>query len=125
MANIFYLVATALSMKAASYVTSRQNIWLQAIQARINFTSEIMGSMTNVKMLGLTEKMTDMIQAMRVTELDLSKRFRRLSSLNVCIGEFIKILEFGLLTAASESPHDILTGFNIRRFRNCGQDSRK
>lgn len=52
---------------------------------RINFTSEILSSMMSVKMLGLTEQMATMIQDMRVKEMNLSKRFRRLSSLNVCI----------------------------------------
>jgi ATP-binding cassette, subfamily C (CFTR/MRP), member 1 len=74
-------------MKVATYVTSRQKIWLEAIQDRINFTSEILGSMVSVKMLGLTNKMASIIQAMRVRELDLSKRFRRLSSFNVCLGQ--------------------------------------
>jgi ATP-binding cassette, subfamily C (CFTR/MRP), member 1 len=80
-------VATSISMKVATYVTSRQKIWLEAIQDRINFTSEILGSMVSVKMLGLTNKMASIIQAMRVRELDLSKRFRRLSSFNVCLGQ--------------------------------------
>jgi len=82
-------VATSISMKVATYVTSRQKTWLEAIQDRINFTSEILGSMMSVKMLGLTNKMAAIIQAMRVRELDLSKRFRRLSSFNVCLGKQI------------------------------------
>lgn len=80
-------MATFVSAKASTFVTSRQKIWLEAIQERVNFSSEILGSMANVKMLGLTEKMTTVIQELRVRELNLSKRFRRLSSLNVCIGE--------------------------------------
>lgn len=87
--TLTFLAATATSMKAATFVTSRQKIWLEAIQDRINFTSEILGSMANVKMLGLTDKMTTIIQSMRVKELNLSKRFRRLSSFNVCLGNLI------------------------------------
>ncbi|KAH8671415.1 ABC transporter [Xylariales sp. PMI_506] len=82
---IVALVATALSVRAAGFVTARQKVWLEAIQARINFTAHTLGSMRSVKMLGLSNKFESLIQGMRVTELDLSKRFRRLSSFNVCL----------------------------------------
>ncbi|KAH6661422.1 ABC transporter [Truncatella angustata] len=82
---IVALVATALSVKAAGFVNPRQKVWLEAIQARINFTAHALGSMRSVKMLGLSRKFESLIQGMRVTELDLSKRFRRLSSFNICL----------------------------------------
>ncbi|KAK6063577.1 Multidrug resistance-associated protein 1-like protein 2 [Seiridium cupressi] len=82
---IVALVATAMSVRAAGFVTARQKVWLEAIQARINFTAHTLGSMRSVKMLGLSNKFESLIQGMRVTELDLSKRFRRLSSFNVCL----------------------------------------
>jgi hypothetical protein len=76
-----------MSVRAAGFVTARQKVWLEAIQARINFTAHTLGSMRSVKMLGLGNKFESLIQGMRVTELDLSKRFRRLSSFNVCLGK--------------------------------------
>ncbi|KAH0431618.1 ABC transporter [Colletotrichum camelliae] len=82
---IVALVATAMSVKAAGFVTARQKVWLEAIQARVNFTAHALGSMRSVKMLGLSNKFESLIQGMRVTELDLSKKFRRLSSFNVCL----------------------------------------
>ncbi|KXH38580.1 ABC transporter [Colletotrichum salicis] len=82
---IVALMATAMSVRAAGFVTARQKVWLEAIQARINFTAHTLGSMRSVKMLGLSNKFESLIQGMRVTELDLSKRFRRLSSFNVCL----------------------------------------
>ncbi|TKW58921.1 Multidrug resistance-associated protein 1 [Colletotrichum tanaceti] len=82
---IIALVATAMSVRAAGFVTARQKVWLEAIQVRINFTAHTLGSMRSVKMLGLSNKFESLIQGMRVTELDLSKRFRRLSSFNVCL----------------------------------------
>ncbi|KAK4212261.1 ABC multidrug transporter [Rhypophila decipiens] len=82
---IVALVATAMSVRAAGFVTARQKVWLEAIQARINFTVHTLGSMRSVKMLGLSNKFESLIQGMRVTELELSKRFRRLSSFNVCL----------------------------------------
>ncbi|KAK0643350.1 ABC transporter [Cercophora newfieldiana] len=82
---ILVLVVTATSLKAASYVTARQKQWIEAIQVRINFTSHVLGSMKSVKMLGLAEKFELMIQSLRIRELELSKRFRRLSSFNICL----------------------------------------
>ncbi|GKT87234.1 ABC multidrug transporter [Colletotrichum tofieldiae] len=82
---IVALVATAMSVRAAGFVTARQKVWLEAVQARINFTAHTLGSMRSVKMLGLSNKFESLIHGMRVTELDLSKRFRRLSSFNVCL----------------------------------------
>lgn len=81
-------MVTATSLKAASYVTARQKQWIEAIQERINFTSHVLGSMKSVKMLGLAEKFEFMVQSLRIRELELSKRFRRLSSFNVCLSEF-------------------------------------
>ena len=73
-------VSTLVTSKFSSYVTTRQKVWLEAIQQRVNFTSETLGSMKSVKMLGLTDKLGSIMQAMRERELRLSKRFRRLSS---------------------------------------------
>lgn len=39
--------------------------------------------MKNVKMLGLGNKLETIIEGMRRKELDISKRFRRLSSFNI------------------------------------------
>lgn len=73
-------VSTLITSKFSSLVTGRQKVWLEAIQMRVNFTSEILGSMRSVKMLGLTDKLGSMMQALRVIELELSEKFRRLSS---------------------------------------------
>ncbi|POR39545.1 ABC transporter [Tolypocladium paradoxum] len=78
-------VTTALSLKAATYVAARQRIWLEAIQDRVNFTANILSNIKIMKMLGMSEALQDLIQGMRVRELTLSKRFRRLSSFNVCL----------------------------------------
>jgi len=82
-------VVTAVTLKTATYVTARQKSWFESIQDRINFTTHILGSVKSVKMLGLTEKFETMIQALRDTELEVSKRFRRLSSFNICLGNII------------------------------------
>lgn len=85
-ANTFE-VSTVCQSRLSQYVTGRQKIWLEAIQKRVNFTSEVLGSMKNIKMLGLTEKMGSILQEMRVRELNLSKKYRHLQTVLVCFGE--------------------------------------
>jgi hypothetical protein len=75
-----------LSTLLAGRITLRQKVWLEAIQSRINYTSEILGSMRNVKMLGLTKQMSTNIQSMRETELSISRKYRRIQSLNTALG---------------------------------------
>ncbi|KAK1994571.1 ABC transporter [Colletotrichum falcatum] len=103
---IVALVATAMSVRAAGFVTARQKVWLEAIQARINFTTHTLGSMRSIKMLGLSNKFESLIQGMRVAELDLSKRFRRLSSFNVCLVNlpslFSQFFTFGTFAIAAK-----------------------
>lgn len=71
-----------MSMQLARFITPRQKAWLEAIQTRVNATSEILGSMKGVKMTGLTEKVASIIQGLRVRELDLSVKYRHLSVIN-------------------------------------------
>lgn len=66
-------------------MTSRQSIWLAAVERRINFTSGIFGSMRNVKMLGLETQMSANIEDLRTSEIALSKKYRRTQSLAVAI----------------------------------------
>lgn len=56
----------------------RQALWLEAIERRISATSAMLNSMKGVKMCGLTDVLRDDLQQLRVDELDISKKFRRL-----------------------------------------------
>lgn len=67
-------------------VSARQESWLRATEKRINFTTSILGSIRNVKVLGLTEVMSSMIEGLRTEELEFSKKFRQLQSIRVCMG---------------------------------------
>ncbi|KUI69238.1 Multidrug resistance-associated protein 1 [Cytospora mali] len=79
------IIATGLSVVLARFITSRQRAWLEAVQRRINFTSGILGSMRNVKMLGLTSELSANIHQLRSSELTTSKRYRRVQSLNISL----------------------------------------
>ncbi|ORY71658.1 multidrug resistance-related protein [Pseudomassariella vexata] len=97
---IIATISTALSTLLAGHVTVRQKAWFEVIQRRINYTSEILGSMRNVKMLGLTETMSANIQQMREVEMDSSRRSRKVQSLNVSLVNLPEVFNRFLIFAA-------------------------
>ncbi|KAJ5591589.1 multidrug resistance-associated protein [Penicillium hispanicum] len=82
---VVVIAFTAASFAMGNAVSTRQKTWLQATEKRINFTTAVLGSIRNVKFLGLTETLRDMIEAFRVDELNISKKFRRLQTVRVCM----------------------------------------
>ncbi|KAH8889119.1 putative ABC transporter [Thozetella sp. PMI_491] len=76
---------TTASLTMGKAISTRQTAWLEATKDRINLTTEILGSIKIVKLLGLTEAMESMIERSRTDELTISKRFRRLQVLRICI----------------------------------------
>ncbi|CAG9989646.1 unnamed protein product [Clonostachys byssicola] len=88
-AAIFSIVG---SIIAVSFVMARQALWLEAIEARIAVTSQVLGAMKAVKMWGLTDALKARIQAMRVDELRISGKFRRLLIWNMGLAYFAPII---------------------------------
>ncbi|KAJ5356748.1 ABC transporter integral membrane type 1 [Penicillium concentricum] len=76
---------TAASFAMGNAVSARQKTWLQATEKRINFTSHVLGSIKSVKFLGLTEIIKKSIADLRIEELEISKRFRRIQTVRVCM----------------------------------------
>jgi ATP-binding cassette subfamily C (CFTR/MRP) protein 1 len=66
------------SLGATSLVMKRQALWLEAIERRISATTAMLNSMKGVKMCGLTDVLRDDLQQLRVDEMDISKKFRKL-----------------------------------------------
>lgn len=52
--------------------------WNSSIQSRVSTTSDVLGAVKEVKMLGTVEWWTETIQALREDELKLSNAFRTL-----------------------------------------------
>lgn len=59
-------------------VVQRQAMWLEAIERRISATATMLGSMKRVKMCGLTDTLFENLHGLRIEELKISKKFRRL-----------------------------------------------
>lgn len=60
----------------AGVMSNRQKIWNGAIQRRIGMTSTMLGSMKNVKMMGLSGFMAHNIQEQRIHELKKAAGYR-------------------------------------------------
>ncbi|CAJ2506119.1 Uu.00g002490.m01.CDS01 [Anthostomella pinea] len=66
------------SFAATSLVMQRQALWLEAIERRIAATSTMLNSMKGVKMGGITDILREDLQQLRIDELNISKKFRKL-----------------------------------------------
>ncbi|RDW84315.1 hypothetical protein BP6252_01905 [Coleophoma cylindrospora] len=110
------IVACTSSFGVGKFVTARQRIWLEAIEKRIHTTSQILGEIKSVKMMGLSEKMTSIIQGMRIAELKHSVHYRKLSVTNTCLVNVPMIITPVLTFAAfvtTGNGHD--TSFNVNK----------
>lgn len=76
------------SSQVAKKIRPRQRQWMQAVQKRVALTSEVLGSIKGMKMLGLTAMITGSVQDMREQELYKSKRFRYVQIVNITLGMF-------------------------------------
>ncbi|KAK8035547.1 multidrug resistance-associated protein [Apiospora rasikravindrae] len=61
---------------AASKLGDHQGAWFQAVENRIKLTSQTLGSLHSVKLLGLSRHMEEAIGAKRKNELRISQKFR-------------------------------------------------
>ncbi|KAL4766171.1 putative ABC multidrug transporter [Aspergillus foveolatus] len=78
-------------------VAARQAMWLEAIERRISATSSMLGSMKGIKMLGLQSFLMRFVHNMRIDELKISKRFRKLLVWNMAFAWITRL--FGPMAA--------------------------
>jgi len=82
-------VSTVGSLAATGLVMSRQTMWLEAIEKRITATTAMLGAMKGVKISGLTDTLLRNLQDLRVEELRISKKFRKLLIWNMAFSKQI------------------------------------
>ncbi|KAH6677549.1 P-loop containing nucleoside triphosphate hydrolase protein [Halenospora varia] len=89
----------------------RQDIWLQAIQSRIDATGQMLGTMKGVKMTGLTDKLSNMISIHRDKEIRKSEKFRELlifmvgiSFSNVIVSPVLCFAIYSILAKKNGTP---------------------
>ena len=62
--------------RVTATVGQKVRIWTDAVQHRISLTAEVLSSMGSVKILGLTQSLSALLQKSRLHELRLQARFR-------------------------------------------------
>ncbi|KAJ5158845.1 ABC transporter integral membrane type 1 [Penicillium coprophilum] len=109
---VFALVGSLVGM---SFVVARQANWLEAIEKRISSTSGMLGSIKGVKMLGLQNIFMKFIHGLRISELDISKKFRTLLVYNMAFAwltrVFAPIFTFGVYVGISSEPLSVSRAF--------------
>lgn len=76
----------------ARYMGVAQKIWMQDIPTRVDTTAAMLSSMKSVKMLGFTDRLGNLVQGLRVAELQLAKMFRKLLIVHVFLANILIIL---------------------------------
>ncbi|OQD66811.1 hypothetical protein PENPOL_c004G00223 [Penicillium polonicum] len=79
------IIATTGMLQLAQFIGMAKKRWMRGIQTRVDVTASVLASMKEIKMLGLSDIVANMIQNLRITELDLSKQYRRLLSIQTFI----------------------------------------
>ncbi|CAI7603846.1 hypothetical protein PCG10_001957 [Penicillium crustosum] len=109
---LFALVGSLVGM---SFVVAHQAKWLEAIEKRISSTSGMLGSIKGVKMLGLQDSLMKFVHGLRVSELDISKKFRTLLVYNMAFAWltriFAPIFTFGVYVGISSDPLSVSRAF--------------
>ncbi|KAJ5770022.1 uncharacterized protein N7511_002073 [Penicillium nucicola] len=80
-----FLFCTLLGLGVASTMGGRQQRWLQAIQNRVQATSEMLKSMKEVRLGGLQNLMADKLRGLRTVEISESTPFKRALTLIVTL----------------------------------------
>lgn len=62
-----------------------QRLWIEKVQERLRLTSSMLNDMKMVKMLGLSQIMSSVIQGSRIREIETSRVYRKLMVLNLLL----------------------------------------
>ncbi|TFB04442.1 Multidrug resistance-associated protein 1 [Trichoderma ghanense] len=106
------MISLALCWFIGKVLVKRQTVYQKATQDRINFTSEVLGSIKAVKMLGYTERFSDLLEQKRDNDLRVGKRYRWMTVWANTVGKSTSIsaLSFDSSISAPTDPPSHLSG---------------
>lgn len=81
-------VCSRVSRYVAQHLKPEQGKWNLATQQRISFTNSILGSIKNIKMLGMQQAVVDRIRDLRKHEMDSARGVRLLTVQYGASGKF-------------------------------------
>ncbi|OAA72368.1 canalicular multispecific organic anion transporter 1 [Cordyceps fumosorosea ARSEF 2679] len=77
------VVTTVVAYLLGCAMSPRLSAWNRSIERRIAHTGRVLPQLTSIKMLGLGPTVGTFLQQLRVTEIGVSKRYRRLEALSI------------------------------------------
>ncbi|KAL4964262.1 P-loop containing nucleoside triphosphate hydrolase protein [Aspergillus stella-maris] len=72
-----FVLCSILGLGVASTMGTRQRLWLEAIQSRVQVTSEMLKSMKEIRLSGLQASMASKLEALRGEEITQSRPFKK------------------------------------------------
>ncbi|KAI8311183.1 ABC transporter [Colletotrichum sp. SAR11_59] len=95
------LLCTAVTTKLSARMAPARVAWNEGVQKRISITSSLLDQIKGVKMMGLADHFSSIVQKFRITELKLSVKFRILITfLSVIVGAADQITPVVIIAAA-------------------------
>ncbi|KAF1976918.1 ABC transporter [Bimuria novae-zelandiae CBS 107.79] len=104
------------TFKFSALAKAAQRAWIENVEKRLGVTSVMIGTMRTVKMLGLSEKMSNIVSNFRSDEIDSSSRYRKILIsiifLSVVPQNLAPMLTFAVFYAIAAAKNDssILAG---------------
>ena len=73
---VISLGCTISALSIMKWASNSQKEWVAAVEKRVATTAAVLGSIKGVKIHGLTDRLSEVLQTLRVKELDYAKRYR-------------------------------------------------
>ena len=100
---VLVLVFIGITTKISVIQKRKQRLWIEAIQERLRTTTSLLGSLGPIKMLGLTDTVSNMIQKLRRDEIKASTAYRKV---------LLSVLLLCKSSTVSMKPVQVLTDYN-------------
>lgn len=117
---IVYILSIICTGWVISVIASFQKRWLDAVQTRVSFTSSLLHSVRNVKLLGLSSVVEDRTQGLREKEIIECKKYRIVNlvqivaqNVHVVLAPFATFLLYYIRSRESGQVLDLATAFSI------------
>ncbi|KAF2649718.1 P-loop containing nucleoside triphosphate hydrolase protein, partial [Lophiostoma macrostomum CBS 122681] len=72
------LIFALATYKLGTWAKAAQRVWIENVERRLGITTVMLGAMRTVKMLGLSQKMANIISNLRAVEINRSSSYRKI-----------------------------------------------
>ncbi|KIW11357.1 hypothetical protein PV08_10657 [Exophiala spinifera] len=117
---VVYFVLALATTWITKIISSFQRRWLAAIEVRVSFTSALLSSIRNIKLLGLSDVIKSRTQSLREREISECKQFRLINNIQIVIqngpsvfAPFATFLLYYLRAQTSGQQLDLAVAFSV------------